>query len=89
MAASASSTIHISTKPSTPLSWKTHFASSPAFAVFSLRGHRQYPRFVIFAMGAKPTVLVAEKLGEAGNIAQADASVKAGKWLRNKYVGVS
>ncbi|MCD7462997.1 D-3-phosphoglycerate dehydrogenase 1, chloroplastic [Datura stramonium] len=190
MAASASSTIHISTKPSrTSLSWKTHFASSPAFAVSPLRGHRQYPRFVIFAMGAKPTVLVAEKLGEAGvsllkefadvdcsynltpeelcnkislcdalivrsgtkvsrevfessggrlkvvgragvgidnvdlaaatehgclvvnaptantvaaaehgialltamarNIAQADASVKAGKWLRNKYVGVS
>ncbi|GFP90548.1 d-3-phosphoglycerate dehydrogenase 2 chloroplastic [Phtheirospermum japonicum] len=27
--------------------------------------------------------------GMARNVAQADASVKAGKWLRNKYVGVS
>ncbi|OIT29930.1 PREDICTED: D-3-phosphoglycerate dehydrogenase 1, chloroplastic-like [Nicotiana attenuata] len=193
MAASASSTINFSTKPSrTSLSWKTHLASSSAFAVVAVsprRDQRQYPRFVIFAMGAKPTVLVAEKLGEAGvdllkefadvdcsynlspeelrnkislcdalivrsgtkvsrevfessggrlkvvgragvgidnvdlaaatehgclvvnaptantvaaaehgialltamarNIAQADASVKAGKWLRNKYVGVS
>nr|XP_016515968.1 PREDICTED: D-3-phosphoglycerate dehydrogenase 1, chloroplastic-like [Nicotiana tabacum] len=193
MATSASSTINFSTKPSrTSLSWKTRLASSSAFAVAAVspgRDQRQYPRFVIFSMGAKPTVLVAEKLGEAGvdllkefadvdcsynlspeelrnkislcdalivrsgtkvsrevfessggrlkvvgragvgidnvdlaaatehgclvvnaptantvaaaehgialltamarNIAQADASVKAGKWLRNKYVGVS
>ncbi|KAJ8533644.1 hypothetical protein K7X08_006968 [Anisodus acutangulus] len=193
MAASASTTINFSTKPShTSLSWKSHLSSSSAFAVAAdspIRSHRQYPRFVIFAMRAKPTVLVAEKLGEAGvnllkefadvdcsynltpeelctkislcdalivrsgtkvsrevfessggrlkvvgragvgidnvdlaaatehgclvvnaptantvaaaehgialltamarNIAQADASVKAGKWLRNKYVGVS
>ncbi|KAL3632141.1 D-3-phosphoglycerate dehydrogenase 2, chloroplastic [Castilleja foliolosa] len=27
--------------------------------------------------------------GMARNVAQADASIKAGKWLRNKYVGVS
>ncbi|KAK7852555.1 d-3-phosphoglycerate dehydrogenase 1 [Quercus suber] len=83
-------------------------------------------------MNSKPTILVAEKLGEAGidllksfanvdcsynlspeelctkislcdalihgialltamsrNIAQASASLKAGKWQRNKYVGVS
>ncbi|XP_016461776.1 D-3-phosphoglycerate dehydrogenase 3, chloroplastic-like [Nicotiana tabacum] len=193
MAASASSTLNFSTKPShTSLSWKTRIGSSSVFAVAALsprRDQRQYPRFVIFSMGAKPTVLVAEKLGEAGvdllkefadvdcsynlspeelrnkislcdalivrsgtkvsrevfessggrlkvvgragvgidnvdlaaatehgclvvnaptantvaaaehgialltamarNIAQADASVKAGKWLRNKYVGVS
>ncbi|XP_055808900.1 D-3-phosphoglycerate dehydrogenase 1, chloroplastic-like [Solanum dulcamara] len=190
MAVSASSAINLSIKPSrTSLSWKTHLSSTSAFAVSPLSGHRQYPRFVIFAMGAKPKVLVAEKLGEAGvhllkefadvdcsynltpqelcskislcdalivrsgtkvnrevfessggrlkvvgragvgidnvdlaaatehgclvvnaptantiaaaehgialltamarNVAQADASVKAGKWLRNKYVGVS
>ncbi|KAK4345360.1 hypothetical protein RND71_035536 [Anisodus tanguticus] len=193
MAASASTTINFSTEPShTSLSWKSHLSSSSAFdvaAVSPIRSHRQYPRFVIFAMRDKPTVLVAEKLGEAGvnllkefadvdcsynltpeelctkislcdalivrsgtkvsrevfessggrlkvvgragvgidnvdlaaatehgclvvnaptantvaaaehgialltamarNIAQADASVKAGKWLRNKYVGVS
>ncbi|KAG5581474.1 hypothetical protein H5410_052101 [Solanum commersonii] len=190
MAASASSAINLSIKPShTPLSWKTHLSSTSALAVSPLSGHRQYPRFVIYAVGDKPTVLVAEKLGEAGvnllkefadvdcsynltpeelcnkislcdalivrsgtkvsrevfessggrlkvvgragvgidnvdlaaatehgclvvnaptantvaaaehgialltamarNVAQADASVKAGKWLRNKYVGVS
>lgn len=70
MATSASSTINFSTKPSrTSLSWKTRLASSSAFAVAAVspgRDQRQYPRFVIFSMGAKPTVLVAEKLGEAG-----------------------
>ncbi|XP_059297005.1 D-3-phosphoglycerate dehydrogenase 1, chloroplastic-like [Lycium ferocissimum] len=184
-------TINLSIKPS--LSWKSHLSSTSPFTASSPRHvihHRQtYPRFIIFATSSKPTVLVAEKLGEAGltllkqfadvdcsynltpqelntkislcdalivrsgtkvnrevfessggrlkvvgragvgidnvdlaaatehgclvvnaptantvaaaehgialltamsrNIAQADASVKAGKWLRNKYVGVS
>ncbi|PHU04741.1 D-3-phosphoglycerate dehydrogenase 1, chloroplastic [Capsicum chinense] len=190
MAASASSAVNLSIKPTrTSLLWKLHLASTSAFAVSPRLANRHYPRFVIFSMGAKPTVLVAEKLGEAGvnllkefadvdcsynltpeelctkislcdalivrsgtkvsrevfessggrlkvvgragvgidnvdlaaatehgclvvnaptantvaaaehgialltamsrNVAQADASVKAGKWLRNKYVGVS
>lgn len=67
MATSASSAINLSIKPlPTSLSWKTHLSSTSAFAVSPRSGHRQYPRFVILAMGAKPTVLVAEKLGEAG-----------------------
>lgn len=67
MAASASSATNLSIKPSrTSLSWKTHLSSTSVFAVSPLSGHRQYPRFVIFARGSKPTVLVAEKLGEAG-----------------------
>ncbi|XP_060176020.1 D-3-phosphoglycerate dehydrogenase 1, chloroplastic-like [Lycium barbarum] len=184
-------TINFSIKPS--LSWKSHLSSTSPFTASSPRHvihHRQtHSRFIIFATSSKPTVLVAEKLGEAGltllkqfadvdcsysltpqelnakislcdalivrsgtkvnrevfessggrlkvvgragvgidnvdlaaatehgclvvnaptantvaaaehgialltamsrNIAQADASVKAGKWLRNKYVGVS
>ncbi|KAH6818893.1 D-3-phosphoglycerate dehydrogenase [Perilla frutescens var. frutescens] len=192
MAASASSTSLKLSSPSTTASWLRHRPLSSAFGVttISLSQHRDQPRrFVVLSMDAKPTILVAEKLGEAGlkllkefanvdcsynlspeelctkislcdalivrsgtkvsrevfessagrlkvvgragvgidnvdlgaatehgclvvnaptantvaaaehgialltamsrNIAQADASVKAGKWLRNKYVGVS
>ncbi|XP_059304034.1 D-3-phosphoglycerate dehydrogenase 3, chloroplastic-like [Lycium ferocissimum] len=194
MSASASSTMLLSSKPSrasrASLSWKNHLSSTSAFNISSISlRHRRYPRFIVLSMDAKPTVLVAEKLGEAGlkllkefanvdcsynlspeelctkislcdalvvrsgtkvsreifessggrlkvvgragvgidnvdlaaatehgclvvnaptantvaaaehgialltamarNVAQADASIKAGKWLRNKYVGVS
>ncbi|XP_027119911.1 D-3-phosphoglycerate dehydrogenase 1, chloroplastic-like [Coffea arabica] len=71
-AASASSTsLFISkTSPSSNLSWKNQLPLPSAFATISLRGrgsnHRHSPRLVVFAMDAKPTVLVAEKLGEAG-----------------------
>ncbi|KAJ8571065.1 hypothetical protein K7X08_038037 [Anisodus acutangulus] len=72
----ASSCINLSSKfPS--LSWKSHLSSTTStststststFSISPLRAHHHhYPRFVIFAMcSAKPTVLVAEKLGEAG-----------------------
>ncbi|CAH9100321.1 unnamed protein product [Cuscuta europaea] len=192
MAAASSTTTILAAKGSTssPFSWKSQLSSPSAFRVASFSSHRRRAsRFVVLAMDAKPTVLVAEKLGEAGltllkefanvdcaynltpedlctkislcdalivrsatkvnrevfessggrlkvvgragvgidnvdlaaatehgclvvnaptantvaaaehgialltamsrNIAQADASVKAGKWLRNKYVGVS
>ncbi|CAH9145985.1 unnamed protein product [Cuscuta epithymum] len=192
MAAASSTTTILAAKGSThsSLSWKSRLSSPSAFRVASLSPpRRRASRFVVLAMDAKPTVLVAEKLGEAGltllkefanvdcaynltpedlctkislcdalivrsatkvnrevfessggrlkvvgragvgidnvdlaaatehgclvvnaptantvaaaehgialltamsrNIAQADASVKAGKWLRNKYVGVS
>ncbi|CAH9079834.1 unnamed protein product [Cuscuta epithymum] len=192
MAAASSTTTILAAKGSThsSLSWKSRLSSPSAFRVASLSPPRcRASRFVVLAMDAKPTVLVAEKLGEAGltllkefanvdcaynltpedlctkislcdalivrsatkvnrevfessggrlkvvgragvgidnvdlaaatehgclvvnaptantvaaaehgialltamsrNIAQADASVKAGKWLRNKYVGVS
>ncbi|KAJ8553951.1 hypothetical protein K7X08_024629 [Anisodus acutangulus] len=68
MAASASSTILLSSKSSrASLSWKNQLSSTSAFGIsgVSLR-NRQHPRFVIFSMDAKPTILVAEKLGEAG-----------------------
>ncbi|XP_027165681.1 D-3-phosphoglycerate dehydrogenase 1, chloroplastic-like [Coffea eugenioides] len=71
-AAPASSTsLFISkTSPSSNLSWKNQLPFLSAFATISLRGrgsnHRHSPRLVVFAMDAKPTVLVAEKLGEAG-----------------------
>lgn len=52
------------------LSWKNQLASTSAFRVSAVtlprRSPRQCPRFVVFSMDAKPTVLVAEKLGEAG-----------------------
>ncbi|KAK2970876.1 hypothetical protein RJ640_012505, partial [Escallonia rubra] len=53
-------------KPTSALSWKLPL--SPAFnvAVWLPRHARSPPVFVVFAMDAKPTVPVAEKLGEAG-----------------------
>ncbi|KAK2989223.1 hypothetical protein RJ640_024466 [Escallonia rubra] len=53
-------------KPTSALSWKLPL--SPAFniAVPLPRRAHSLPVFVVFAMDVKPTVLVAEKLDEAG-----------------------
>ncbi|KAK7847167.1 d-3-phosphoglycerate dehydrogenase 1 [Quercus suber] len=111
------------------LSWKI---SLPSSFTFSSPPRKPKSFITVSLMNSKPTILVAEKLGEAGidllksfanvdcsynlspeelctkislcdalihgialltamsrNIAQASASLKAGKWQRNKYVGVS
>ncbi|XP_060202935.1 D-3-phosphoglycerate dehydrogenase 3, chloroplastic-like, partial [Lycium barbarum] len=64
----ASSTMLLSAKPSrASLSWKNHLSSTSAFNISSISlRDRGYPRFIVLSMDAKPTVLVAEKLGEAG-----------------------
>ncbi|KAK6143581.1 hypothetical protein DH2020_023929 [Rehmannia glutinosa] len=69
MAASASST---SLKPSTPSTTISGLRRRPLSTTFgvttlSFRRHRDQPcRFIVLSMDAKPTILVAEKLGEAG-----------------------
>ncbi|KAL3638540.1 D-3-phosphoglycerate dehydrogenase 3, chloroplastic [Castilleja foliolosa] len=69
MAASAYST---SLKPSPPSASVSGFLRLPLSATFgvnalSARRHSGEPRrFVVLSMDAKPTILVAEKLGEAG-----------------------
>ncbi|CAA2960541.1 D-3-phosphoglycerate dehydrogenase 1, chloroplastic-like [Olea europaea subsp. europaea] len=69
MAAAASST---SLKPSpstTTASWMPNRSLSTTFGVTALSFRQSEPRgrrFVVLSMDAKPTVLVAEKLGEAG-----------------------
>lgn len=71
MAAFASPSTRLSNlspnKTPSPLSWKRPL--SPAFGLssFPLPHHRRSaPLLVVVSMVAKPTVLVAEKLGEAG-----------------------
>ncbi|GFQ04101.1 d-3-phosphoglycerate dehydrogenase 1 chloroplastic [Phtheirospermum japonicum] len=69
MAASAYST---SLKPSPPSATISGFLRRPLSATFGVnalaarRHHGEPRRFVVLSMDAKPTVLVAEKLGEAG-----------------------
>ncbi|CAK9136465.1 unnamed protein product [Ilex paraguariensis] len=70
MAASASSRIFTSPSPKKPssLSWTVPLSSGFGVATVALprSSNRQPRRFLVFAMDARPTVLVAEKLGEAG-----------------------
>ncbi|KAK6121415.1 hypothetical protein DH2020_044840 [Rehmannia glutinosa] len=70
MAASASSTSLKPSTPSTTISGLRRRPLSTTFGVTTLsfrRLHRdQLCRFVVLSMDAKPTILVAEKLGEAG-----------------------
>ncbi|CAA2997254.1 D-3-phosphoglycerate dehydrogenase 1, chloroplastic-like [Olea europaea subsp. europaea] len=69
MAAAASST---SLKPSpspTTASWMRNRSLSTTFGVTALSFRHSEPRgrrFIVLSMDAKPTILVAEKLGEAG-----------------------
>lgn len=70
-AASASSSSLLSTKTSISpvnLTWKSQnpLPLSSVSATMSLPRGRRFQRLVVYAMDAKPTVLVAEKLGEAG-----------------------
>ncbi|XP_057989744.1 D-3-phosphoglycerate dehydrogenase 3, chloroplastic isoform X2 [Hevea brasiliensis] len=70
MAATSSWNLMFTPNPPSPssLSWKLSFPSPFTSAHFQRRQNRTAERFLVFAamMDAKPTVLVTEKLGDAG-----------------------
>ncbi|PIA41337.1 hypothetical protein AQUCO_02200031v1 [Aquilegia coerulea] len=93
MAASSSSTKFLFTSLKKPAS------ASPSPSSSSLSWRTSLPRlgrrattqtFIVMSMDAKPTLDSYASAAEYGfNMPQLDASVKTGKWERNKYLGVS
>ncbi|XP_057495529.1 D-3-phosphoglycerate dehydrogenase 1, chloroplastic-like [Actinidia eriantha] len=65
MAAFASSSF-LALSKSSPSSLSSKLSGGGAFSVAVSLPRRRRPAFVVLAVGGKPTVLVAEKLGEAG-----------------------